>query len=365
MLSPEDLEAADAAFDAFGLIQEDWGRVYPGFGVVQFPELELDESDEGLTPLVVLVKREGTVPPSSQGVGAGGGNFALASPARPSPPRASLTSGQGPMVRERVSPTVDPTNALATEQETGGASSALENDRVSAKHGEVAGSTMEIDSAEASEEAGEMAPTLKGDGVVGVEKVDGAETPKGGEKMDTAGEDGGAAGAEKIDGAETAKTGGAPTMYLEIDSAGKGARESASPGEVDSGKAAKNATEPTGATKTKTKRVTGGRANLERDGFEERGEALESPNAKARLPRGSRKRRVDSDDEDDEEVRAGGAKGATLEVVAAGVSKKGKGKEKEVVVEKGKKGGKTVETKKRKVRIYECGFLSFWFCLGN
>ena len=110
MLSPEDLEAADAAFDAFGLIQEDWGRVYPGFGVVQFPELELDESDEGLTPLVVLVKREGTVPPSSQGVGAGGGNFALASPARPSPPRASLTSGQGPMVRERVSPTVDPTN---------------------------------------------------------------------------------------------------------------------------------------------------------------------------------------------------------------------------------------------------------------
>ena len=44
---------------------------------------------------------------------------------------------------------------------------------------------------------------------------------------------------------------------------------------------------------------------------------------------------------------------------------KGKGKEKEVVVEKGKKGGKTVETKKRKVRIYECGFLSFWFCLGN
>ena len=145
-------------------------------------------------------------------------------------------------------------------------------------------------------------------------------------------------------------------MYLEIDSAGKGARESASLGEVDSGKAAKNATEPTGATKTKTKRVTGGRANLERDGFEERGEALESPNAKARVPRGSRKRRVDSDDEDEEEVRAGGAKGATLEVVAAGVSKKGKGKEKEVVVEKGKKGGKTVETKKRKVRIYECGF---------
>ena len=186
MLSPEDLEAADAAFDAFGLIQEDWDRVFPGFGVVQFPELELDESDEGLTPLVVLVKREGTVPPSSQGAGAGGGNFALASPARPSPPRASLTSGQGPMVRERVSPTVDPTNALATEQETGGASSALENDRVSAKHGEVAGSTMEIDSAEASEEADEMAPTLKGDGVVGVEKVDGAETPKGGEKMDTA-----------------------------------------------------------------------------------------------------------------------------------------------------------------------------------
>ena len=72
------------------------------------------------------------------------------------------------------------------------------------------------------------APTLKGDGVVGVEKVDGAGTPKGGEKMDTAGEDGGAAGAEKIDGAETAKTGGAPTMYLEIDSAGKGTRESAS-----------------------------------------------------------------------------------------------------------------------------------------
>ena len=330
MLSPEDLEAADAAFDAFGLIQEDWGRVYPGFGVVQFPELELDESDEGLTPLVVLVKREGTVPPSSQGVGAGGGNFALASPARPSPPRASLTSGQGPIVRERVSPTVDPTNALAAEQEIGGTSSALENDRVGAKHGEGAESPMEIDGAEASKGAGEMATTLEGDG-----------------------------GAEKIDGAETAKTGGAPTMYLEIDSAGKGARESASPGEVDSGKAAKNATEPTGATKTKTKRVervTGGRANLERDGFEERGEALESPNAKARVPRGSRKRRVDSDDEDVEEVRAGGAKGATLEVVAAGVSKKGKGKEKEVVVEKGKKGGKTVETKKRKVRIYEWGF---------
>ena len=46
MLSPEDLEAADAAFDAFGLIQEDWDRVFPGFGVVQFPELELDESDD-------------------------------------------------------------------------------------------------------------------------------------------------------------------------------------------------------------------------------------------------------------------------------------------------------------------------------
>ena len=204
-----------------------------------------------------------------------------------------------------------------------------------------------------------MATTLEGDG--GAEKIDGAGTPTGGEKMGPALESGGTAGAEKIGSAEVAKTGGAPAVYLEIDSAGKGARESASPGEVDSGKAAKNATEPTGATKTKTKRVTGGRANLERDGFEERGEALESPNAKARVPRGSRKRRVDSDDEDEEEVRAGGAKGATLEVVAAGVSKKGKGKEKEVVVEKGKKGGKTVETKKRKVRIYECGFLSFGF----
>ena len=41
---------------------------------------------------------------------------------------------------------------------------------------------------------------------------------------------------------------------------------------------------------------------MERDGFEERGEALESPNVKARLPRGSQKRRVDSDDEDEEEA---------------------------------------------------------------
>ena len=261
-------------------------------------------------------------------------------------------------MRERVSPTVDPTNALAAEQEIGGTSSALENDRVGAKHGEGAESPMEIDGAEASKGAGEMATTLEGDG--GAEKIDGAGTPTGGEKMGPALESGGTAGAEKIGSAEVAKTGGAPAVYLEIDSAGKSssAGKSVSPGEVGSGKTAKNAKEPTGATKTKTKtkRVTGGRADLERDGFEEQGEAMESPNAKARLPRGSRKRRVDSDDEDDEEVRAGGAKGATLEVVAAGVSKKGKGKEKEVVVEKGKKGGKTVETKKRKVRIYECGF---------